>query len=179
MKNIVLFIFSLVVNQVNAMESAPYAGQQNRSIKALSISEIEGLKKGKGMGLAKAAELNHFPGPRHVLDEAEKLSLTDAQLKQTNDLFKVMQKQAIVLGNKILKSERSLDKMFAYGKLTATELKNKLNEIGQYQTELRFVHLKTHLTQKKILTSRQIKHYDMLRGYNDPSSKGKTHHGHH
>lgn len=179
MKNIVLFIFSLIVTQVNAMEPAPYAGQQNRSIKALSVLEIEGLKKGKGMGLAKAAELNHFPGPRHVLDEAEKLSLTDTQLKQTNDLFKVMQKEAITVGGKIIASEKTLDSMFASGKLSASELKNKLNEIGQYRAELRFVHLKTHLTQKKILTSRQIKHYDMLRGYNDPSSKGKAHHGHH
>ena len=177
-KLVFILLIGLSVSTI-AMESKPYAGQQTRSIKALSSSEMDGLKNGKGMGLAKAAELNHYPGPRHVLDEASKLSLTKKQLLQTKDLFRVMQKEAIAVGEKIIASEKSLDEMFASGNISATELKNKLNEIGQYRAELRFVHLKTHLTQKDILTSRQIKHYDMLRGYNDPSSKNKSHHEHH
>jgi hypothetical protein len=45
----------------------PYAGQQARSIKALSDEEIAALRKGEGMGMAKAAELNGYPGPVHVL----------------------------------------------------------------------------------------------------------------
>lgn len=72
MKKITILILSMLVLQVQAIETKPYAGQQERMIKALSTSEIDGLKKGKGMGLAKAAELNHYPGPRHVLDEASK-----------------------------------------------------------------------------------------------------------
>ena len=100
MKNLFIFVLSMVLIQVNAMETAPYAGQQTRIIKALSTSEIEGLKNGKGMGLAKAAELNHYPGPKHVLDEAMKLSLTKLQLTKTNDLFESMKKEAITVGNK-------------------------------------------------------------------------------
>ena len=46
----------------------PYSGQQGRMIKALSSKEVQGLLQGKGMGMAKAAELNQYPGPRHVLD---------------------------------------------------------------------------------------------------------------
>jgi hypothetical protein len=57
----------------------PYAGQQARTIKALSDEDIAALLKGDGMGFAKAAELNGYPGPKHVLDLAEKLKLTDAQ----------------------------------------------------------------------------------------------------
>ena len=49
---------------------SPYAGQQARQVKALSKAEIEGLLAGRGLGYAKAAELNHYPGPRHVLDLA-------------------------------------------------------------------------------------------------------------
>ena len=44
-----------------------YAGQQARSIKSLSDDEIAALRKGEGMGMAKAAELNGYPGPAHVL----------------------------------------------------------------------------------------------------------------
>jgi hypothetical protein len=38
----------------------PYAGQQARTIKALSDEDIAALRKGEGMGMAKAAEL--IPG---------------------------------------------------------------------------------------------------------------------
>ena len=36
--------------------ASPYTGQQTRSIKALSPGDIDELRKGGGMGLAKAAE---------------------------------------------------------------------------------------------------------------------------
>lgn len=179
MKKVLWFILVSMSAQAVAMESAPYAGQQNRSIKALSISEIDGLKMGKGMGLAKAAELNHFPGPRHVLDEANKLSLSKDQLNQTNALFESMKKEAITVGSKIITAEKSLDELFASGKLSKKELEDKLNKIGQYRAKLRYVHLKTHLDQKKILSSQQIKHYDMLRGYSGDSVKHHNHNGHH
>ena len=45
----------------------PYAGQQARTIKALSDDDLAALRKGEGMGMAKAAELNGYPGPAHVL----------------------------------------------------------------------------------------------------------------
>jgi hypothetical protein len=46
---------------------SPYAGQQARPIKAVSDEDIAALRKGEGMGMAKAAELNGYPGPAHVL----------------------------------------------------------------------------------------------------------------
>lgn len=48
--------------------SQPYAGQETREIKALSPDEVAAHLEGRGMGFAKAAELNHYPGPKHVLD---------------------------------------------------------------------------------------------------------------
>ena len=46
----------------------PYAGMQDREIKALSAEERAALLEGQGMGLALAAELNGYPGPVHVLE---------------------------------------------------------------------------------------------------------------
>src|SRR5262245_58316557 len=71
--------------------SAPYAGQQNREIKALSPEEIRDLAEGRGMGLAKAAELNGYPGPSHVLELAAPLRLTAEQRAATQALFQRMQ----------------------------------------------------------------------------------------
>jgi hypothetical protein len=47
-------------------DSSPisYAGQQTRSIKAVSEEDIASLLNGKGMGMAKPAELNGYPGPK-------------------------------------------------------------------------------------------------------------------
>src|SRR5439155_23380697 len=51
-------------------------------LRGLSPQEIEDLQAGRGMGLARAADLAGYPGPRHVLDATEtgQLHLTSAQL---------------------------------------------------------------------------------------------------
>lgn len=69
-------------------EGSPYAGQESREIKALSPDEIAALRKGDGMGFAKAAELNGYPGPRHVLDLAAEFRFAHrhAHLRQIGTL---------------------------------------------------------------------------------------------
>ena len=63
-----LTICSLTTSELAAdMPTSPYAGQQNRPVKALSPEDIAALRNGEGMGMAKAAELNGYPGPAHVL----------------------------------------------------------------------------------------------------------------
>ena len=42
---------------------SPYAGLQQRGVKALSDQQLGDLRAGRGMGLALAAELNGYPGP--------------------------------------------------------------------------------------------------------------------
>jgi hypothetical protein len=58
----------LIIGQTAAQSSRPYAGMQARAIKALSAEQIADLKAGRGLSLALAAELNGYPGPRHVLE---------------------------------------------------------------------------------------------------------------
>ena len=41
---------------------SPYTGQDKREIRALSKEEVHGYLSGDGMGFAKTAELNHYPG---------------------------------------------------------------------------------------------------------------------
>src|SRR5215510_12326186 len=62
----------------SAQTVSPYTGQEQRAIKALSDEEIRDLLEARGMGLAKAAELNSYPGPLHVLQLANELELSDA-----------------------------------------------------------------------------------------------------
>ena len=92
-----------------AQGPSPYAGQERRSIKAVSEKEIGDLLEGRGMGLAMAAELNSFPGPLHVLELAAELGLSDEQRDKTQALHKTMRERAQALRGRIIEAERSLD----------------------------------------------------------------------
>ena len=73
MKNLVFgVIVSLVAVAAAAHTESLYVGQETRDIKALSPQDIDDYLHGRGWGMP-AAELNHYPGPRHVLDLAHSL----------------------------------------------------------------------------------------------------------
>ena len=180
MKNLLVTVTILLLSQtLHASTESPYKGQQHRSIKALSQQDIDGYMTGKGMGFAKAAELNHYPGPRHVLDISEKLELSDKQLKQTQDLFNRMQAKAITLGKQLIEGEQKLDQLFAQGSIDQHSLETTLLDIGTIQAKLRNVHLSTHLEQKLLLTKHQIMMYDRLRGYGAGGPQSTNHNNSH
>lgn len=144
---------------------SPYAGEERQEIKALSAEEVRGYFAGDGMGFAKAAELNHYPGPSHVLDMADKLELTDEQRQRTKAIFDKVKAEAKHLGNQLVQKERLLDSRFAAGKISEAELKQLVAEIAAIQGRLRTTHLQAHLAQREVLTADQVRHYDALRGY--------------
>ena len=156
---------------------SPYAGGDSRAIKALSPEEIQDLLAGRGMGKAKAAELNRYPGPRHVLELADQLGLSAEQRAETERIFEAMQAEASRLGAEIVARERELDGRFAAGTMTAPELERLLDELGTLESRLRMVHLRAHLAQRDLLTPAQRRQYEVLRGY-DATPPAPAHPGH-
>ncbi|MGI9104685.1 MAG: Spy/CpxP family protein refolding chaperone [Pyrinomonadaceae bacterium] len=161
---IVLLAFGSVV-AAQESERSNYAGQKRHAIKALTPEEIEQLLGGQGMGLAKAAELNHYPGPRHVLDLAAQLQLTKEQRERTQQAFDQMRAQAVRLGQQIVERERELDAEFAGGRIDSRKLHAATAEIAKLQGALRAAHLQAHLEMRHLLSPEQTKKYDDLRGY--------------
>ena len=104
---------SLTISNVAAQSTRPYAGLRARSIKALSAEQIADLKAGRGMSLALAAELNGYPGPRHVLELGEQLGLTDRQRVDVQRLFDQMTAEVVPIGEKLISQEAELDRLFA------------------------------------------------------------------
>ncbi len=160
---------SVQISKKGAIHS-PYAGQELRRIKSLSQEDIRGLLAGTGMpfgGMAKLAELNGYPGPRHVLDayDAGELELTREQYKQIKVLYEKMRSEAIELGKRIIAIEKELNDAFAQKTITKALLQQKVEESAELYGQLRFVHLKYHLSMMKILTPQQIARYNQLRGY--------------
>jgi hypothetical protein len=129
------------------------------------------------MGFAKAAELNSYPGPLHVLELSEKLGLSQQQLAATKVIRARMKDRATTLGKKLVEKEQRLDDLFATKSISATSLEEAVNDIGRIRSELRFVHLLAHIEQEALLSKHQVQLYNTLRGY-DGNSGGHHRHGH-
>ena len=158
--------------------ASPYAGEQSRDIKALSPDDIAGLQAGKGMGHAKAAELNGFAGPAHVLELADALHLTAEQRARTEALFAAMSAKASARGRALVDKERELDALFASRTVTPERLTASLQAIGALQAQVRLAHLEAHLAQVQILTAEQNAHYAELRGYGRAAPRDERGPGH-
>ncbi len=144
---------------------SPYAGQETREVKALSPDEVRALLTGEGMGLARAAELNRYPGPRHVLELAGPLALSETQVQATRAVYDRMRQEAVRLGAAIVEKERLLDRLFADEAIDERGLRSLVAEIAALQGELRAVHLAAHLEMKRLLSPDQVRRYAELRGY--------------
>lgn len=153
--------------------ASPYAGEQSRAIKSLSADDMRALQKGEGMGLAKAAELNGYPGPMHVLEHAEALKLTPEQHSQTSALMQAHKARAAQIGAQLIAAEQALDRAFATRQIDEARLATLTADIGRLQAGLRAEHLGTHLKQTALLSETQIKAYGALRGYS--ASAGGEH----
>ncbi|GEM_PF-341445 len=146
-------------------QTSPYAGEQQRSIKALSERDVSELQSGHGMGLAKSAELNGYPGPSHVLELAAPLELTAQQQAATRALLASHKAAAREMGVRLIEAERALDDAFATQRVDPQSLADLTLAIGQQQAQLRAEHLRTHLTETALLTPEQVARYSQLRGY--------------
>jgi hypothetical protein len=158
---------AMMTGNTAAQTASPYAGMQARPIKALSAEQIADLKAGRGMSLALAAELNGYPGPRHVLELGEQLGLTDQQRAAVQRLFDNMTAEVLRLGEELISQEAELDRLFARRVVTPSRLDSATAVIGATQTRLRKAHLKYHLLTSDILTATQMERYSQLRGYAD------------
>ena len=142
-----------------------YADQQDSGIAALSAEEAQQLRDGAGMGLARAAELNHYPGPKHVLDLAGELELSASQRAAVEAVHDEMHAEAVRLGEEILDREEHLQRRFAHRHIDEPSLRRATAEIARLQGELRHAHLAAHLETADLLSADQIERYDRLRGY--------------
>ena len=165
MKHPSLVLLAISIMPVACLAASPYASEQFRTIKSLSQQEVADYLSGKGMGFAKAAELNGYPGPAHVLELAEKLGLSPTQRARTEEIFGRMQARARELGAKLVEAERNLDQSFASKTISRDSLATSVDSIGKVQSEIRAAHLQAHLEQSEILTAAQTAKYWQLRGY--------------
>jgi hypothetical protein len=171
----VLIIGMLFGMTAIASGQQPYAGLQTRAVKTLSAQEIDDLRNGRGMGMARAAELNGYPGPMHVLELAGALALNEAQRARVAALFDAMKAEAVPLGERLIAQEKELDRQFAEKTITPAGLQAITASIATAQGALRATHLKYHLLTHEVLSSEQVRQYAVRRGYADGGGHGHRH----
>ena len=163
-------------------QQQPYAGYEERPIKALSDERVAELLEGKGAGYSLAGELNNYPGPRHVLDLAEALSLTEYQEEIVQGIFTEMQAEVRPLGRELVDLEERLDRAFQDETIDQDSLAQLTQESAAIEGSLREAHLSAHLKTRDILSSQQVEQYDRLRGYSERDatndSEEHQHEGH-
>lgn len=166
---VVAAILSPSLHPINAQEHhehhSAYADQPSSGIAGLSPDEVRQLENGEGMGLARPAELNHYPGPKHVLEAADELDLTAEQRAAATAIFDRMKKNARSIGAEIIEKEAVLSRRFEHQHIDEESLRKLTSEIGQLRADLRYTHLEAHLEMVKIMSKAQIEKYDALRGY--------------
>ncbi len=151
---------------------SPHAAIVERDIKALSAEQVTQLEAGDGMGLALAAELNGYPGPKHLLELADSLDLTATQRGQIEGVRLAMLAEARRLGAEIVARERELDRALATGAVDHARLDVLTAELGRLTGALRFTHLRAHLAVRPLLSEAQRATYALLRGYSTHGGEG-------
>ncbi len=154
-------------DHANRDHRSAYAGQHDREIAALAPEEIDGLLAGDGLGMALPAELNGYPGPKHVLEMAGELSLSVDQRSQVEAVFAEMQATARELGARLVALEGELDQAFKDRTVTGERLVTLLSSIAGERAHLRATHLSAHLRLVPMLSPEQVEQYERLRGYRE------------
>lgn len=155
-----------------AQEDSPYAHAGSDLVKTLSQDEVDELLEGAGMGLARPAELNGLPGPRHVLGLADSLGLTPEQRRSVEAAFEDMDTEARGLGRRVIDAEIALDSLFAAGTPDPDAIRDAVERAAGLRARLRLVHLAAHVRVAGLLTPHQIHEYARLRGYAEHEHDG-------
>jgi Spy/CpxP family protein refolding chaperone len=163
-----LSLIALLVSPLRAQHDharSPYADLETVEGTVLSAEEVARLRAGEGMGLALPAELNGYPGPRHVLEHAQGLDLTTEQVSRIERVRDEMSAEARALGEDVIRAERALAALFRDSRATAGAVAEATRGVALVRGRLQAAHLRAHLETTSILTAEQIRRYDELRGY--------------
>ena len=146
---------------------APDHETSGPDVPGLGADEVAELLEGRGMGQARVAEVQGYPGPRHVLDAwgGGTLSLSSDQVTRVQEIARTMGSEARRVGGLVLDSERELALAFQNGGIDATSLRMRVERIAALRGELRTVHLRAHLETRAVLDPAQIARYAELRGH--------------
>ena len=140
------------------------AGAQGHQVAQTCASEFEKVVgEGRGFGLAFAADQNGYPGPMHVIELKDRLTLTADQEAKAQALMHAMFSESKPKSARLLEAEAKLRRLFAERVADEAAVRAAVAEVERARTEVRLVHLLTHLTTRDLLTEDQRRIYHEAR----------------
>jgi Spy/CpxP family protein refolding chaperone len=138
--------------------SAPHRRMQ------AALEERNGvIAKGLGAGLAFPADQNSYPGPLHVLEHKDALQLTAPQERRMAALQAAMFAASRPASRRLLEAEDRLRRLFADGVADESRVRAAVADVERAWTDVRLVHLLTHLQARVVLTEEQRRIYHEVR----------------
>jgi Spy/CpxP family protein refolding chaperone len=139
----------------------PEQGHQAAQACATEFDKVVG--EGRGFGLAFAADQNGYPGPMHVLELKERLKLTADQEATMRQLMHAMFSESRPKSARLLEAEAKLRRLFAERAADDAAVRTAVGEVERARSEVRLVHLLTHLKTRDLLTDEQRRIYHQAR----------------
>ena len=119
--------------------------------------------EGRGFGMAFAADQNGYPGPMHVLELKDRLQLTAEQEAKVQALMHAMFAESRPKSARLLEAEVKLRRLFADGAAADSQVRAAVAEVERARSDVRLVHLLTHLKTRDLLSADQRRIYHALR----------------
>ena len=135
----------------------------HRAAEACSAEFDKVVGEGRGFGLAFAADQNGYPGPLHVLELKDRLKLTADQEAKAQALLHAMFVESKPKSARLLEAEAKLRRLFADRAADDAAVRTAVAEVERARTEVRLVHLLTHLKTRELLTEDQRRIYHEAR----------------
>jgi Spy/CpxP family protein refolding chaperone len=138
-------------------------GADHRRVQAYAAEFEQVVAGGRGFGMAFAADQNGYPGPLHALELADRLGLTAEQAATMRELMHAMFAEARPKGAALRAAEARLATLFAEGAANEAAVRAAVAEVERARSEVRLVHLLTHLRTRDLLTEEQRRLYHQAR----------------
>jgi Spy/CpxP family protein refolding chaperone len=136
-------------------------GHQAAQACASEFDKVVG--EGRGFGMAFAADQNGYPGPMHVLELKGRLALSAEQEATMQQLMHAMFAESKPKSARLLAAETRLRRLFAERAADAAAVRAAVDEVERARSEVRLVHLLTHLKTRALLTEDQRRIYHEAR----------------
>jgi Spy/CpxP family protein refolding chaperone len=135
----------------------------HQAAEACSAEFDKVVGEGRGFGLAFAADQNGYPGPLHVLELKDRLKLTADQEAKAQALLHAMFVESKPKSARLLEAEAKLRRLFADRAADDAAVRAAVAEVERTRSEVRLVHLLTHLKTRELLTEDQRRIYHEAR----------------
>jgi len=135
----------------------------HRAAQACATEFEKVLGEGRGFGLAFAADQNGYPGPMHVLELKDRLALTPDQEAKVQALMHAMFAESRPKSRRLLEAEAKLRRLFAGRAADDAAVRAAVAEAERARSDVRLVHLLTHLKTRDVLTADQRRIYHEAR----------------